>query len=157
MSKRIGLHPASETALAYRRIVGSGGAATIDRGTPTKEGTAGAVAIMADGNGTTSERFSGLAKSVSTDTASVAGVVEVYFPFPGIVYFAKPKVAGAANTQAEIDALAGKRTVFDLTTGDWTIDAAAVDGATNGLVIVGGNLQDDVLYFVVSPTVSIYE
>ncbi len=157
MSKRIGLHPSSETAFAYRRIVGSGGAATIDRGTPTKEGSAGAVAIMADGNGTTSERFSGLAKSVSTDTAAVAGVVEVYFPFPGIVYVAKPKTAGAANTQAEIDALCGKRTVFDLTTGDWTIDAGAADGATNGLVIMGGNLQDDVLYFVVSPTVSIYE
>lgn len=157
MSKRIGLHPSSETAFAYRRIVGSGAAASIDRGAPTKEGTAGAVAIMVDGDGTTSQRFSGLSKSVSTDTASVAGVAEVYFPFPGLVYVAKPKTAGAANTQAEIDALAGKRTVFDLTTGDWTIDAAAVDGATNGLVIVGGNLQDDVLYFVVSPTVSIYE
>jgi len=157
MSKRLSLHPSAETAFAYRRIVGSGAAATIDRGTPTKEGSNGAVAIMADGEGTTSQRFSGLAKSVSTDTAAAAGVVEVYFPFPGIVYSGKPKVAGAANTQAEIDALAGKRTVFDLTTGDWTVDAAAVDGATNCVVIIGGNLQDDSLYFVVSPSGALVE
>jgi hypothetical protein len=157
MAKRIGLFPASETALAFSRLVGSGGAATIDRGTPTKEGSNGAVAIMVDGNGTTSERFSGIAKSVSTDTAAASGVVEVYLPFPGHVYTASPKTAGAANTVAEIQALGGKRTVFDLTSGDWTIDAGAGDGATNGLVIVGGNPNEDVLYFVVSPTVSMFE
>lgn len=135
-----------------RRIVESGAAASIARGTPTKQGSNGAVAIMADGNGTTSERFTGLAKSVSTDTAAAAGIVYTINPLPGIVYKGSPKVAGAANTQAEIDALQGKRVVFDLTSTTWTVDSAAADGATNTVVIVGGQPEEDVLYFVVSAT-----
>ncbi len=157
MAKRIGLRHGYPEPESIERLVGSGGAATIDRGTPTKEGSSGAVAIMADGNGTTSERFSGVAKSVSTDTAAADGRVEVYLPVPGLVYKGSPKVAGAADTQAEIDALGGKRVVFDLTSSDWTVDSGASDGATNGLVIIGGDANDDVLYFVISPTCTLFE
>lgn len=137
---------------AVTRVVALGTAASIGAGKPTKEtGTSGGVAIMADGEGTTSQRFSGIAKGTSDETAAVAGSVEVWHPFPGIVYEGKPKVAGAANTQAEIDALKGVRTVFDLTSTVWSIDAAASDSANNCVVIVDGRAQDDVLYFVVSP------
>jgi hypothetical protein len=137
---------------AVSRVVALGTAASIARGVPTKEtGTAGGVAVMADGEGTTSQRFSGIAKGVSTETAAVAGSVPVWHPFPGVIYEGKPKVAGAANTQAEIDALKGVRTVFDLTSTVWSIDAAASDSANNCVVIVDGRAQDDVLYFVVSP------
>lgn len=136
------------------RVVASGTAASIAKGTPTKEtGTTGGVAIMVDGDGTTSQRFSGIAKNTSDETASAAGDVKVWHPFPGIVYVGSPKVAGAANTQAEIDALKGVRTVFDLTTTVWTIDAGASDSANNGVVIIDGRAQDDVLYFVMSPEV----
>lgn len=151
------VNPSADKAQSYDRIVGSGAAASIARGTPTKQGSAGAVAIMADGNGTTSERFTGIAKSVSTDTVAAAGRVDLWFPFPGIIYSGKPKVSGAADTQAEIDALVGTRTVFDLTSSDWTVDAAASDSATNGVVIIGGQPEQDVLYFVVSPTCNFIE
>lgn len=157
MAKRFKIVTPIDDVFSVRRIVGSGAAATIDKGTPTKEGSSGAVAIMVDGDGTTSQRFSGLAKNVSDETASANGKVYVYLPLPGIVYSGKPKVAAAADTQAEIDALAGKRTVFDLTSGDWTVDAAAADGATNGVVIVGGHKEEDILYFVISPTISLFE
>lgn len=152
MSKIFKIYTPIDEAFSVRRIVGSGGAATIARGTPTKQGSSGAVAIMADGNGTTSELFTGMAKSVSTDTAAAAGVVDTYLPLAGIIYSGSPKVAGAANTQAEIDALAGKRVVFDITTGDWTIDSAAADDIGNAVVIVGGDYLSDILYFVTTNT-----
>lgn len=152
MAKTFKIYSPIDEAFSVRRIVGSGGAATIGQGTPTKQGSAGAVAIMADGEGTTAELFTGMAKTVSTDTASAAGIVYTYLPLPGIIYSGSPKTAGAANTQAEIDALVGSRVVFDLTSTDWTVDSAAADGIGNGVVIVGGDYLSDILYFVVTHT-----
>lgn len=155
---RIKNTPANGVAFGYRRIVASGTTASINVGEPTKEGSSGAVAIMADGEGTTSQRFSGLSKSVSTETASVAGEVYVYIPFPGIIYDGRPKTAGNANTQAKIDALMGKRVVFDLTSGAWTIDTAAADAIGNGVVIVGGDpLADRVHFCVTHTTIQFFE
>lgn len=145
------VHPNSNV-ISYERLVASGGAATIDRGAPTKEGSSGAVAIMADGNGTTSERFSGIAKSVSTDTAAANGVVQLITPLPGLVYKGSPKTAGSANTAAKIQALGGKRTVFDLTATVWSIDTAASDAIGNGVVILGGVPAEDIVYFAVTHT-----
>lgn len=151
--------PTAEKAITWPngRIVASGTAASIATGTPTKESTSGAVAIMVDGDGTTSQKFSGIAKNISTETASVAGRVDVIIPFPGIIYSGFAKSAAAADTQAEIDALAGKRVVFDLTSTDWTIDTAAANAATNGIVIVGGDYRTSVIYFMVSPQVTSFD
>lgn len=75
----------------------------------------------------------GIATSTSTQTASVAGTVD-YLPLsPGQIYMISPKVAASWDTQAEYDALVGKRVLIDLTAGAYTILAA--DGATNGCVI----------------------
>lgn len=138
-------------------LVAAGAAATINPGTPTKFSSAGAIVPMVDANGTTSERFTGIAKTTSTDTAAAAGEVYTFIPLPGIIYAAKAKSAAAADTQAEIDALRGARLVFDLTgtvgpglTGTWTIDTAAGDGANNCLTITGGEYQTSTLYFVYS-------
>lgn len=135
-------------------LVASGGAATINPGTPVKFSSAGAVIPMVDGDGTTSQRFAGIAKSTSTDTAAAAGIVYTFIPLPGITYAAKAKVAANANTEALIDALKGKRVVFDLTgtvgpslTGTWTVDTAAGDATTNCLVIMGGEYQTSTIYF----------
>lgn len=147
----------TQSPFSVNRIVGSGGAATIQAGEPTKSGSSGAVAIMADGDGTTSQKFSGIAKNTSTDTAAAAGVVSVYMPFPGMVYAGKAKSTTAADTQAEIDALMDKRVVFDLTSGAWTVDSAASNAATNGLVIVGGDFRSNMLYFAVSPQCTIFD
>jgi hypothetical protein len=139
------------------RIVASGAVASIVPGVPTKQGSNGAVAVMADGEGTTSERFTGLAKDTSTDTAAAAGVVNVFMPFPGLIYEGFAKTSTAADTQAEIDALVGKRVVFDLTSTDWTVDTAAADGATNGVVIMGGSYQAATIFFAVSVSCAIFE
>lgn len=151
MSKRFGIvNPASE-AFSYKRAVASGAAATIDRGAPSKESST-YVAIMADGEGTTSEQFAGLGKSVSTDTTAADGTVELFLPLPGLIYVGSPKVAGAADTEAEILALCGKRIVLDLTSTDWTVDSAAADGIGNAVVIVGGNPNEDKVYFSITHT-----
>ena len=134
-------------------IVASGAVATIQAGTPTKGADAagaawtGAVVPMVDADGTTSQRFTGICKSTSTDTASVAGVTTLWLPLPGIIYATKSKVLTDTNTQAKINALFGKRVVFDLTAALWSVDASATDAVANCVVIIGGDYQTSTLYF----------
>lgn len=144
-------------------LVASGAAATINPGTPTKFSSAGAIVPMVDANGTTSERFTGIAKTTSTDTAAAAGEVYTIIPLPGIIYAAKAKSATGANTQAKIDALLAARLVFDLTgtvgptlSGTWTVDTAAGDGANNALTVVGGEYQTNTLWFLYSGRCNFY-
>lgn len=139
--------------------VASGAAGSIAQGTPTKAGDAaaaspylGTVAIMADGEGSTSQRFTGIAKDVSSDTVAAAGFVTTWMPLPGIVYSGKAKTSTTADTAAEVQALFGKRVVFDLTATVWTIDAAAADAVANCVVIVGGDYQTQVLNFIYRPS-----
>lgn len=75
----------------------------------------------------------GIAVSESTQTASAAGSVLVMPLVPGTTYIAAPLTAASYDTQAEYDALVGKRVLFDLTSGTYTI--GHTDGATNGLVV----------------------
>ncbi len=135
-------------------IVDSGTITQAEAGEPTKGDDAaaaswtGEVSIMADGNGTTSERFTGIAKSDSTETAAAAGVVDCYMPLAGLIYKCKAKTSSTADTAAEIAALMGKRVVFDLTSTVWTVDAAAADAVANCVVIVGGDANTAELDFV---------
>lgn len=135
-------------------LVAAGGVGTIAAGTPTKGADAaaaspwtGAVVPMVDGDGAIGQRFTGISKNTSTDTASVAGAVTLWLPLPGYVYSAKAKTASTADTAAEVQALFGKRVVFDLTTVFWTVDAAAADALVNCVTIVGGDFQTQTLYF----------
>lgn len=144
-------------------VVPAGTAGSINAGEPTKRasatGAAGTgVKIMVDADPTTADgkAFAGIAKSDSTDTASTAGVVTVWLPLPGIIYSGKPKTAGSCNTQAKIDVLCLKRVIFDLTSTAWTVDTAATDAAANGIVIVGGDYQTDMVFFMVSPGVTVF-
>lgn len=148
---------------ATQYVVASGAVGTIAPGTPAKCVTAdgsvaGAVVPMVDADGiVTGERFVGLAKNTSSDTASAAGVVDTWAPVPGMLYRGKPKTAGAADTQAEINALAGKKVIFDLTTSDWTVDTAATDALVNCVVICGGTPNNDEVCFYYSPKGTIFD
>jgi len=131
----------------------SGTAASIARGTPTKSddldtAVNGSCAIMVDGDGSTAQRFTGLAKSVSNETASAAGTVDIWVPVPGVLYRGFAKSSTAADTWSEVRALTGKRVVFDLTSSDWTVDTAAADALANCVVIVSGiPTNSEVLFF----------
>lgn len=135
-------------------LVAAGAVATIAANTPTKGADSaaaapwtGAVVPMVDGDGSTSQRFTGIAKNDSNETASVAGSVTLWLPLPGYVYACKAKTASTADTAAEVQALYGKRVVFDLTSSLWSIDAAAADAVANCVVIIGGDYQSQTLYF----------
>lgn len=135
-------------------VVPSGVASAIAAGSPTKTVDAaaaspylGTVAPMVDGDGATGQRFTGIAKNDSTDTVAAAGACTVFLPLPGLVYQTKAKTASTADTQAEVDALSGKRVVFDLTASVWTVDAAAADAVVNCVVIINGNYRTQQLQF----------
>ena len=108
----------------------------------------GEAGIGSDGNGSTSQRFAGIAKSDSTETTAAAGEVYTWMPLPGIIYSGKALLSTTADTAAEIKALHGKRVVFDLTGTAWTVDAAAADAAANCVTIVGGDHNTTTLFFV---------
>lgn len=80
----------------------------------------------------------GIAQSTSTNTASVAGVVDVFPAVPGVIYYATPNNAstygvGSTPNQGTYNALVGRRVLFDLTAGAYTI--LSTDNAANGLVV----------------------
>lgn len=75
----------------------------------------------------------GVASTTSTNTASAAGYVEAVPVSSSDVWLISPNDATAFDTQAEYDALVGKRVLIDLTSSKYTILAA--DGATYGCVI----------------------
>ena len=148
------LNQLSPSYMKEGAIVGGGTANSIAVGTPTKASDAvtsavwaGGVQIMVDADGTTAQRFTGIATSTSTDTASASGVVNLYLPYPGILYAAKAKTATAADTQAEVDGLFGKGVFFDLTTAVWTVDTAASAAQANCVMIVGGDPNTSTIYF----------
>ncbi len=138
-------------------VVASGAVATIGSGSPTKCTAAdasivGAIVPMADGDGSvTAMRFTGIAKTISTDTAAAAGTVDTWYPIPGLIYRGGCKTSTTMNTQAKINALMGARVVFDLTGTTWTVDAAATDALVNCVAIVGGLPQTNECLFVYSP------
>ncbi len=144
-------------------IVASGGSNTISAGSPTKLNGydaagfgAGQIIPMVDGDGTigaASSRtiFAGISKSQSNDTAAVAGTVQIWAPVPGLLYGGYSKASTDTNTQAKINALMGKRVVFDLTSFVWTVDAAAADALANCVCIAGGNPRESYVWFVYSP------
>lgn len=150
------LRTAIDPAFAIKWVVGSGSVQSIAAGDPTLLADAtgaatGKVKIAADGDPTNADghRFTGFAKSDSTDTAAADGYAYVWMPLPGIIYSGKAKTSTTADTQAEVDALMGKRVVLDLTSTTWSVDAAATDAAANGIVIVGGNPNTTEIYFTV--------
>lgn len=162
MPRQISLNDADGPVPTMKFLVASGTVSSLYPGTPVKFSSAGAVAAMVDGDGTTSQRFAGIVKTQSNETAAAAGIVYTFIPLPGLIYAAGALSATAANTQAKIDALLGKRVVFDLTGtigagGQWTVDSAAADGATNCVVITGGEYQTNTLYFMFSYSGTVLE
>ena len=157
MAKRFTIDKGLSTSWQMEFIVASGTSASIDTGAPTKCVTAdgsvaGVVEVMVDADGiVTGQRFTGLGKATSTETASAAGTVETWAPVPGMIYRGFAKTSTAADTQAEINALMGKKVIFDLAGSDWTVDTAATDALVNCLVIVGGIPQSSEIQFSYSP------
>src|ERR1041385_5082343 len=129
------------SALPTMRWLTAAGTTVINAGEPVCQTAAGSKYAIAAGDGTPvigTDIVLGIAATTSTQTASADGEVYVYIPMPGVTFAGQAKLATAVDTQAEIDALTGKRVVWDLTAGVYTIDSAAGDSSTNGIFIEGG-------------------
>lgn len=91
--------------------------------------------------------FAGIAQTNSTNTASAAGVVDVIPLSSNQTWLANPDVAATWDTQAEYDALVGKRVLLKNsvtvtatpTSGTYTILAS--DSANNGCVVVAMDIN----------------
>ncbi len=75
----------------------------------------------------------GIAATSSTQTASVAGSVEVIPLNSGTTYLVAPAVAATWNTQTKYNDLVGTRVTINLTAGVYTVNAT--DNSSNGLVV----------------------
>lgn len=76
----------------------------------------------------------GLSTSASTETASLAGTVDVMPLTNDMVLLGNPDTAATWNTQAKYDALVGSRVLLSTTSGGVQTVLAA-DSATSGLVV----------------------
>ncbi len=126
----------SMTARGGRQYNVASGATAINAGEPVARAL-GAVSVTAAATNTPvvgTDYYAGIATTNSTQTASIAGIVDVMPLSAGITYLANPKVAASWDTQTEYDALVGKRVLIDLTAGAYTV--LATDSANNGLIVM---------------------
>lgn len=126
----------SMTARGARLYNVAAAATTINAGEPVTRALGGVtVTAMATNKPVVgTDYLAGIAMTTSTQTASVAGTVNVMPLSSGITYLVSPTAPTSWDTQAEYDALVGKRVLIDLTTGSYTILAS--DSANNGCVIM---------------------
>ncbi len=108
------------------------------------------VAVAADAKPIISDaNFVGITSSLSNQTASADGVVDVLLPVPGIVYACKAKTASTFDTDAEILAVLNDNVYLDLTSSVYTVDVAnASAGGTGAFRIVGGDPSSQIVYMV---------
>lgn len=92
--------------------------------------------------------FVGVATTNSTNTTAAAGTVNIMPQNSGIVYLANPAAPTSWDTQAEYDALVGKRVLLQNsvsvtatpTSGTYTILAS--DSAANGCTVMAMNILE---------------
>lgn len=111
------------------------GTTVINAGEPVGKalGSNGVAALATNTPAVGTDFMAGIAATTSTNTSSANGTVQVTKLIRGLVYLIAPKAPTSWDTQAEYDALVGKRVLFDLTAGTYTILAS--DSSGNGLVV----------------------
>lgn len=129
-------------------------AATEKPGEPVKRGGTGGnfAALLADGDpegGT--DIMLGIVKKESTETTTVAGVVEVEIVGPGTMLEGKATSATNINTAAKLLAIQGDFVCFDVTAAVYTIDEDEGDDPNvHGLFIVTGDITKGTLRVLVA-------
>ena len=102
---------------------------------------------LATSTPTTTLRMLGVATSLSTNTASLDGLVDVQEAIPGLVYSTRALTPANINTDAKLLALLNKRVLFDLTSSVFTVAESTVDNSANGLQIVGGDIVGGFVFY----------
>ncbi len=124
-------------------------------GEPVQNLVVGAVAVMPSltstpvvGTSGVEGLFVGIATTNSTNTATAAGTVYVMPIESSLTYLGNPDTAASWDTQAEYDALTGKRVLLKNsvsvtatpTSGAYTVLAS--DSAANGVVVQAMNVAE---------------
>jgi len=99
----------------------------------TKVAGAAGVIAAATNAPTTTLRVVGISAGTSTETASVAGTVDVIPALDGQIWTVAADVLATWDTQAEYNALCGSRVLIKNTAGVYT--ALASDSASNGCIV----------------------
>lgn len=124
---------------AVRYNVASGTTASINPGEVCYRALGGIVVTAAGTSAlkpvVATDFIAGIAQSISTETAAAAGFVMVQEINKDQVWLIKPNVAASWDTQAEYDALVGKRVLLNTIASGGAQTILAVDGATSGCVI----------------------
>lgn len=128
-------------------------ATTINAGEPCKLISTYAVPSADAEPLTSAPTFLGIAASTSTQTTATAGTVDIYSISASQIYGCKAKVSTTFDSAAEIQALIGVPVLFDLTSSTYTVDVAST-ASTDGLVIVGGDPVNAIVYFTIRGAVS---
>lgn len=76
----------------------------------------------------------GIAQTTSNNTIALAGTIEIIPTNSGTTFLANPKDSTLWDTQAEYDALVGKRILVDLASSAYTV--LSTDSANNGLIVM---------------------
>lgn len=102
------------------------------------------------------DRMIGIAQEDSDHTASADGTMQVYMVHPNVtVMRCKALDPTAIDTDAELLGILNDSKLFDLTSGVYTIDQGAADATANGVLIVGGDIANGTLDFVLKESASI--
>jgi len=142
-------------ARVMRFGVAAGAVGSIGPGEPVKKSTNDVVLCATGDPEIGTDEFVGIAMETSTETATVDGYVNVMIPTPGktVMRCACTTVANM-DTQAELDGLLMDCVTFDLTSTTFTVDENEADDPNQqGLQIVGGNITNGTLDFVVQQNV----
>lgn len=132
------LDQSSITGRGSRRYNVATNATVINAGEPVARvlGATSVTACATNAGQVGTDYIVGIAQTTSTNTtgANGTGVVNVLPLNSSTTYIIKPTVAASWDTQAEYDALVGKRVLIDLTTSSYTL--LATDAVGNGCVVM---------------------
>ena len=105
------------------------------------------------------DKFVGVAKNDSTETATVEGTVEVYIPVPGVTVFrCKANNPTAVNTTTKRIGLLNDYVTFDRSASDvFTVNEDEDSDAAHGLVIVDADIDHATIDFVVRGSATLYD
>jgi len=132
----------------FTRRFETGANTLLSAGTPVKMGTNVVVALATGDPEIRTDQFVGITSNASTDTATVAGFVDVIVIIPGETVLRAP-----ATTPANLAAgILGDSVTFDVTTGVYTVDEDEGDDPdVHGLLIVGYDATNGTVDFQVKP------
>lgn len=160
-------------AIGNVQIVGPGGHANVPTftarveaaataivpGEPLKRGGTGAnyaIPLATGDPEITADLVLGVSANASSETATADGIVQYYPALPGLLYRTAATTPANIDTDAKLLALEMDRVTYDLTGAIYTVDENEGDNSDHGLVIIGGNIVDGTLDYLIRHSATLW-